>query len=158
MRFASNLAIILMVFCANAPAKASEFISRDHLVIDLKYGVEWLRCSVGQVWNGEDCIGDIIKLNHDEIAIAIEQANEQLGPTWRLPSKEELEGLVCESCERPKISAKYFPNTSAEPYWTGDSATLAPRHTWSVNFFTGHAYGRFFPYQRLAVRFVRDRR
>jgi hypothetical protein len=27
-----------------------------------------------------------------------------------------------------------------------------------VNFFTGNTYGRFFPYQELAVRLVRDRR
>ena len=36
--------------------------------------------------------------------------------------------------------------------------TLAPRHVWSVNFFTGHSYARFFPNQQLAVRRVRDRR
>ena len=29
-----------------------QFLARDHLIIDLQSGVEWMRCSVGQQWNG----------------------------------------------------------------------------------------------------------
>ena len=34
-----------------------QFLVRDHLVIDLRSGVEWMRCSVGQQWNGTSCDG-----------------------------------------------------------------------------------------------------
>ena len=34
--------------------KSGHFMVRDHLVIDLQHGVEWMRCSVGQIWNGSD--------------------------------------------------------------------------------------------------------
>ena len=34
---------------------------------------------------------------------------------------------------------------------------FAKRHFWSVNFYTGNTYGRFYPYQSLAVRLVRNR-
>jgi len=155
---ARSLFILALSMVLAGPLRAADFIARDNLVIDLKFGVEWLRCSVGQVWNGETCEGEIIKLNHDQIAQAITQANEQLGGSWRLPSREELENLVCESCTQPKIDSKYFPGTVAEPYWTGQVNAIAPKHFWSVNFFTGNTYGRFFPYQELAVRLVRDRR
>ena len=151
------LAVLLMLSVAS-PAQTSEYIARDYVVIDLKFGIEWLRCTVGQVWDGTGCTGKLVKLNQEEITNAISQANEQLGGNWRLPKLEELEGLVCHECERPKISKKYFPQTSSEAYWTSEVNRFAKRHMWSVNFFTGHTYGRFFPYQRLAVRLVRDRR
>ena len=155
---ARHLLTGLMMLFAASTARASEYIARDHVVIDLKFGIEWLRCSVGQVWDGAGCAGELVKLNQEEIGTAILQANEQLGGIWRLPTLEELDGLVCHECERPKINKKYFPQTSSEPYWTSNVNRAAKRHMWSVNFFTGHTYGRFFPYQQLAVRLVRDRR
>jgi len=134
-----------------------QFLARDHLIIDLQSGVEWMRCSVGQQWDGSSCTGDIIRLSHADIAKAIVLANEQLGGAWRLPSRAELEGLVCATCADVKIHRKSFPQTVAEPYWTGEVNGFAARHFWSVNFMTGYTYGRFFPQQELAVRLVRDR-
>ena len=134
-----------------------QFLTRDHLIIDLQSGVEWMRCSVGQQWNGTSCEGDIIRLNHDDVAKAIVIANEQLGGNWRLPTRKELEGLVCAACESIKIDSDSFPQTVPEPYWTGEVNGFAARHFWSVNFMTGYTYGRFFPQQELAVRLVRDR-
>ena len=154
------LSIMLLFFGAGVAnnAQATLFIARDHIVVDLRHGVDWLRCSIGQRWNGETCIGELISLNHEMIAQAIEQANEQLGGEWRLPSRIELEGLVCNECGPPKIDADMFPATDVVPYWTGQINKFAKRHIWSVNFATGLTYGRFFPYQQLAVRLVRDRR
>ena len=134
-----------------------QFLARDHLIIDLRSGVEWMRCSVGQRWNGASCEGKIIRLNHDDVAKAIVIANEQLGGNWRLPTRRELEGLVCAACEAIKIDSDSFPQTVPEPYWTGEVNGFAARHFWSVNFMTGYTYGRFFPQQQLAVRLVRDR-
>ena len=96
-----------------------QFLARDHLIVDLQSGVEWMRCSVGQQWNGTSCDGEIVRLNHDDIAKAIVIANKQLGGNWRLPNREELEGLVCADCETVKIDSNIFPQTVPEPYWTG---------------------------------------
>ena len=81
--FARHLLTGLMMLFAASTAKASEYIARDHVVIDLKFGIEWLRCSVGQVWDGTGCAGKLVKLNQEEIGTAILQANEQLGGIWR---------------------------------------------------------------------------
>ena len=150
---------ILYSILAITPALANnaQFIAKDHIVIDLQSGVEWLRCSVGQRWNGAQCVGDIIKLNQEMSFQAINLANEQLGGNWRLPTREELENIVCHKCSQPKIDASIFPNTPAEPFWTGEQNKYSPRHVWSVNFFTGHTYGRFMPFQDLVIRLVRDR-
>ena len=137
--------------------KSGHFMVRDHLVIDLQHGVEWMRCSVGQIWNGTDCEGVAVQLTQDDVARAIVIANAQLGPGWRLPSRAELEGLVCKACAPVKIEQDSFPNTLAEPYWTGEVNSFASRHIWTVNFMTGHTYGRFFPTQEVLVRLVRDR-
>ena len=137
--------------------KSGHFMARDYLVVDLQYGVEWMRCSVGQIWNGTDCEGVAMQLTQEDVAKAIVIANEQLGPGWRLPSRAELEGLVCKACAPVKIELYSFPNTLGEPYWTGEVNGFAPRHIWTVNFMTGHTYGRFFPTQQVLVRLVRDR-
>lgn len=148
-----------------AMAQGTTHMARDHLVIDLRFSIEWLRCTVGQVWNGTTCVGDVVRLDHDQIAIAISQAEEQLGEGWRLPTLDELEGLLCKECEklsysepRPMIDGDIFPETVSEPYWTGQQNRLSRQHYFSVNFFNGWTYGRFLPTQPLAVRLVRDRK
>jgi hypothetical protein len=142
---------------AYAEADSSKFMIRGQMVIDLEFGVEWLRCSIGQRWNGENCVGKILQISIETADQAITQANDQLGPGWRLPTKEELSALVCEICPGLKINEEIFPDTFGGPYWTSDTNRFARRHQWTVNFFTGHSYGRFFPTQEMAVRLVRDR-
>ena len=147
---------------AEHPARAQTssegtYVIQDDRVIDLRSGVEWLRCSVGQLYQDGSCTGQVLRLSQQEAAEAIRIANTELGGLWRLPSREELEFLVCEECEAPKIDERAFPGTVSEPYWTGQKNWISPNNLWSVNFMTGHSYGRFFPYQQLAVRLVRDR-
>ena len=82
----------------------AQFFEEDHLITDVRNNIIWLRCSVaGQTWDLEiKHVQEIlVKLNHDEIKIALEQASNQLGGDWRLPTLEELETLVCESCAPP---------------------------------------------------------
>lgn len=133
------------------------YVVKDDKVIDLRSGVEWLRCSLGQQFDEGTCTGEVLRLSQDEVTEAIQIANRELGGIWRLPTREELEFLVCEGCPAPKIDKAVFPGTVSEPYWTGQQNWISPKNLWSVNFMTGHSYGRFFPYQRLAVRLVRQR-
>ncbi|MEC9179095.1 MAG: hypothetical protein VYC76_06515, partial [Pseudomonadota bacterium] len=74
-------AAVLGAIVAAQKVSADEqvFIERDMFVLDLVQNIEWLRCSLGQVWDGNTCKGEIMKLNHDEIKQAVLQANEQLG-------------------------------------------------------------------------------
>ena len=153
-RFWTAAIITLMA----APPISAQYYEREHLVKDLSLRIEWLRCSVGQRWDEEQktCWGDAVRLNHEEIAEVIEQANAQLGDGWRLPDLAELESLVCAECEPPRIDSELFPNTMSEPYWTGEKNFWSPKNFWTVSFMTGDRYGRFFPSQRMMVRLVRD--
>jgi hypothetical protein len=150
------------IMAASAPVQAQAtadgaYVIKDDRVIDLRSGVEWLRCSVGQQFDEGNCEGEVLRLSQDEVRQAIEIANRELGGIWRLPTRIELEFLICETCPAPKINKYAFPGTVSEPYWTGQQNWISPKNLWSVNFMTGHSYGRFFPYQRLAVRLVRSR-
>ena len=102
----------------------------------------------------DTCTGKIIKLDHAQVDYATVEAKRQLGGNWRLPTRAELESLVCDECPPPKIKSRYFPNISPEAYWTGDKNIMNSRMFWSVNFMTGHSYSRFFPYQALPVLLV----
>jgi hypothetical protein len=150
------------IFFSTIKLKANEaFYAKEHLIHDLSLDVLWLRCSVGQVWNPtkNNCEGKAIKLKMSQINEVIKQANEQLGGNWRLPTRKELENLVCMSCKKSKISNKFFPNTPYEPFWTGEKNnwSKAKGFYWSVNFFTGHTFGRFPGHIPNFVRLVRNR-
>jgi hypothetical protein len=149
-------AIIAILACQPASA---QYYAREHIIDDLVQKISWLRCSLGQRWQPDKltCIGEAQRLNYNEIEQAIAQANTQLGGSWRLPTKSELQTLVCDTCHGTKIDSVLFPNTAAEPYWTSSKNWVAPRNRWSISFMTGESYGRFFPEQRLAVRLVSDR-
>jgi hypothetical protein len=64
------------------------------------------------------------------------------GGGWRLPTREELLGLV-ERRGPPTIDPDAFPGTYAEGYWTGSSAPDQRYHVYVVSFATGEAVGRF---------------
>ena len=163
MRFLLFLLITNIIFLP-FNSFSRQFIDRDHIIIDLKSGVEWLRCSTGQTWNGEECTGQVVRLNFEEIQEALKQANEQLGGGWRLPSLKELQGLVCEECKKggkfsddSMIDKEMFPFTPAEPYWTSDKYKWGDNRYWTVNFFTGFSFNRFSTSKPLASRFVKNR-
>ncbi len=136
---------------------ASNYIPKGYYIIDLKNRVEWLTCSVGATWKNGKCVGKPIKLKLSQVKEAIKLANKQLGGNWRLPSRIELENLVCHQCKDVKINKKYFPKTPYESFWTGEKNNWQPQFNWTVNFFTGHTFGRFPGFIPNYVRLVRDR-
>ncbi|WP_238945215.1 Lcl C-terminal domain-containing protein [Allofranklinella schreckenbergeri] len=79
---------------------------------------------------------------------------------WRLPTAEELHGLVDYSKSRWKvhINREWFPHTQRERYWTSDAQSRDPSNTaWYINFNDGDVNddSRSFSY---AVRLVRSGR
>ena len=149
----------ILVYFLWITSSSAQFFEDGYTIKDVKNNIIWLRCTVGQTWDYESksCTGEIVKLNHDEIEIAVMQATEQLGGSWRLPTLTELESIVCKKCDKPKVNNKYFPNISPEAYWTQTQNKLNSKMYWTVNFMTGHNYSRFFAYQQLPLLLVQDR-
>ena len=157
--FLATLLLFLSIF--STPVFCERFFLNNHLITDLKNNVEWMRCTVGQRWNGTTCSGEVVPVSHDDIPTVVQIANEQLGEGWRLPTKDELLSLVCTECGIPTIDDQIFPNTQAFPYWTGEPNPFAPssfyKHFFTINFYTGRPYGMFASYQSHMVRLLRDR-
>ena len=150
---------LFLTLCLLATPSYSQFFEEGRYVRDVRNNLTWYRCTLGQVWNSdtETCSGETVRLSQDEISIAVQQAEHQLGGQWRLPTKDELESLICVECDPPKIRQKYFPNIEREAYWSGTKNRWNGRMYWSVNFMTGHVYSRFFSYQQLPALLVQDR-
>ena len=148
---------IFFLFLIPKLALSSDYISRGYFVIDLKNKIEWMTCPVGMVWKGNTCIGIAKKYELKLIPEIIKLANNQLEGSWRLPTRDELESLICPKCEKVKINLKIFPKTPPEPFWTKDKNFWQPKFNWIVNFLNGNTFGRYPGYKPNYVRLVRDR-
>lgn len=56
--------------------------------------------------------------------------------SWRLPTKEELQGLI-KSAESPKIDNIWFPNARDGRYWTSSTYATDTNYTYYVDFGSG---------------------
>ena len=135
----------------------SEYIPRGYYVIDLKNKIEWMTCPVGMYWNENTCDGVAKKFELKFMPEIINIANNQLDGNWRLPTRKELESLICMNCEKVKINLKFFPKTPPEPFWTNEKNFWQPKFNWIVNFLNGNTFGRYPGYKPNYIRLVRDR-
>ena len=92
---------ILFSFFSLGKSISSDFMDKGFYVIDLKNKIEWLKCTNGKQWSDEkqDCLGEPVKLDFEEITLALDILNQEIEGPWRLPSRKELESLVCKKCE-----------------------------------------------------------
>ena len=141
---------------------------------DASTGLQWMRCSVGQTWDGQGCAGEVRRFSWTS-AQTVPETFEFAGlRDWRVPTQMELHGLTyCSSGRRfaidaagggggcadrfnqPTIVSAVFPNTPMLNYWSS-----TPHETYSfaamgVSFYTGvtGAGGRA---DLAALRLVRD--
>lgn len=135
-----------------------KYVAQGHEVIDLANNIVWLRCVGGMQWNGKTCIGRPQSVTHAQALKIIPIARQQLQEQgWRLPTRGELLSTTCPDCIGIKTYEKYFPNTPLGSQWTNQKNTVNPRYYWSVNFMTGHSYGRYAPSQEMYIRLVKNR-
>ncbi|MDH2018892.1 DUF1566 domain-containing protein [Acinetobacter ursingii] len=102
-------------------------------VKDIKTGLIWQRCSLGQVWSNGQCYGNPQAYTWSE---ALQKANA-LGNGYRLPNIKELGSLVEEACSNPAINLSIFPTTATNDYWSSSPKNSDNRYAWSVNFEEG---------------------
>lgn len=112
--------------------------SSDGLTIrDKKTGLEWMRCTLGQKWNGSQCTGKPDEYTLDEAYELVKRYKYAGYSDWRLPNINELKTLVyCSSKKRedfaenktgggcagkyssPTILESTFPDTPASSVWS----------------------------------------
>lgn len=149
----------------------------DGTVFDKQTQLVWMRCSLGQSWDGKTCNGEAKKYTwHD----ATKLTHQFAGSTaWRLPTVEELDSLVycskgrkpsarpngeyvedtngqClgDNYQLPTLNITAFPNTPDSWYWSSSPYASRSGIAWDVSFYGG-GFGNRYKYGSLPVRLVR---
>ena len=119
----------------------SRFIlNHDGTVVDRETGLMWMRCVLGQNWNGKTCLEPKPWFIHRNWATAMKDAGRirYAGyDDWYLPSVEELLSIVEHRCQDPTINSDVFPNAPSAPHWTRESYDKNHDYAWRVNFKNG---------------------
>ena len=105
---------------------------------DLRTGLVWKRCTEGQTWNGNTCVGSALEMKHETALKRAQAANPQGAATgWRLPNINELFSLADKGCENPSIDSKAFPDNPMHIYWSSTPYAAYPANVWIVAFDVG---------------------
>ena len=126
---------------------------RDGTVTDLRTGLMWKACAEGL--NGATCENG--SAEHLTWIDALEKANASNFANytdWRLPSVDELRGLIEQCRGSPTINTHRFPNTADSVFWSVSPFPGVAEVAWAVNFGSGEDHGRHRD-APLAVRLVR---
>ena len=84
---------------------SNTLIATTDEVHDIKTGLIWRRCALGQTWqNNRGCVGEVELMRRAEV----EEKARLLGEKWRLPTLDELLTLVDDRCQPPVINTKIF--------------------------------------------------
>lgn len=118
-------------------------------------GLMWMRCSIGQTWEGEKCTGEASEF-------AWRQALTQNGTVyagysdWRVPNKNELASIIELRCYNPSINEAIFPGTPASRFWSSSPYASYSNFAWDVGFDYGDV-GYSYKSSNSHVRLVRAR-
>lgn len=171
LRTALSLAILLAIAVLASPnggqAACKDSVGKDGKArfeirggeaLDRMTGLVWQRCSLGMTWDAKKgCTGERADMPFPDA----EKAASATGNGWRLPTIGELITLVDQSCGRPAIDKRVFPDVSAstdegaEEYWTSSPGNLNDM-MYFVEFADGYRDIRSPGFERHA-RLVRNR-
>lgn len=142
-------------------------------VTDPQTQLMWMRCSVGQEWQGKTCTGNNQRYKHN--AAKYLELNFAGFSDWRLPTQAELRSIVECSAGQGGVNRKYCRNGSKKPaldknafpnpykphrdtlFWTATlfESKYSLDEAWLINFKNGKDENRQFS-SRNSVRLVRN--
>ena len=148
------LACLLAGAASSALAAKTYSDNGDGTVTDPTTGLQWMRCSMGQTWDGTTCTGTASTYTWDQ-AVALTNAVPFAGQSdWRLPNIRELQTILDRSVYSPSIDPAAFPNTPASYFWSASAYAYSSYYAWSVFFSNSNAYD-YSKYNTFQVRLVR---
>lgn len=112
-------------------------IHNDGTVTDKTTGLMWMRCSLGQKWDGKTCTGAPVDYTWKEALLEAKRNKFADYDDWRLPNKNELESIVEASCYSPAINETIFPATPPVFFWSSSPFAGFSGGAWSVDFSFG---------------------
>ena len=89
---------------------------------DTGFGIDWFRCSVGQRFLRDKCVGEPLYTHWESGVSTVSEMNEKAAEHWRLPTLKELASLRIEGCGNPSVNLNVFPGILVENYWAIDES------------------------------------
>lgn len=150
----------------------------DGTVMDVRTGLQWMRCALGQTWDKSTCVNDAKEFTWEAGLAAAKTLNTYGGyaghQDWRVPTIDELKRLrYCkgkvgglgiwledeEICQGevgdyadPTIEIHAFPETPSSWFWSSSPYAGGAGYAWGVSFDNGNVddyYEGFALYVRL---------
>lgn len=126
--------LCLSTVATSAPEES--FIKFDNgQVLHVTTNLMWMRCAIGQTWDGETCTGEAEPYTWKQaldLSVGYEFNNSN---NWRLPNIKELSSITERSCTRPSIDTDLFPETTPDDFWSSTPSMVDPERAWVVAFF-----------------------
>lgn len=112
-------------------------IQNNGTVIHHPTGLMWMRCSLGQTWDGANCTGSASIYNWQN-ALAQHETHFVGYADWRLPNKNELATIVEERCWSPTVNSAIFSNVPSARFWSSSPSEDNGDYAWFVDFSDGN--------------------
>ena len=112
-------------------------LNDDGTATDNTTGLMWMRCSLGQEWNGETCNLKAVTFTWADGLRAAHGYKFAGHNDWRLPNKNELGSILEGRCYFPAINNSVFPATPTAYYWSSSPYAGLANAAWSIDFSFG---------------------
>jgi hypothetical protein len=124
----------------------SRFVINDNgTVTDTETQIIWMRCAMGQKWDGKSCTGKANEYSWQEARDAVAELNSDTfgePSSWRLPLVPELASIVERQCFEPRANLIVFPATPSKAFWTGMEKKGNARQAYAIDFGQGKVMPR----------------
>jgi len=97
----------------------------------------WLRCPLGQTWDGSACAGSPDLMNWSAALLAADAHQQLEADDWRLPNRNELASIVEVRCFSPAVNNAVFPGTTPAGFWTSSPLDGSIDQRWRLDFADG---------------------
>ena len=128
----------------------------DGTVTDPTTGLQWMRCSMGQTWDGTTCTGTNTSIYTWDQANALTGTVTFAGQSdWRVPNIRELQTIVDRSRYDPAVDTATFPETPWSYFWSASASAYPTPTAWLLDFQYGGTINQYTS-SGFAVRLVRS--
>ena len=94
----------------------------------------WMRCSLGQTWDGNSCTGTDATYTWQHALNAADIHSFAGYEDWRVPNIKELGSLVEQDCYSPAINQSIFSNAGSNGYWSSSPNAEYTTLVWTIHF------------------------